>query len=179
MTSEPYSKDYIKQITSVLIKSLKLPRPYDPNKVIELTNGTVERRDIDNENEAEISIDGKDSYKIILSQNTTPQRERFTLAHELGHLFLHYGFLTNDTLWNNAVTNNLKMNRTEDFNGSQKESEANEFAACFLMPEEDFTETFIKYSKNGLVDLVTIANEFDVSILAAQTRAKWLGLIEW
>ena len=37
--------------------------------------------------------------KIIVSPFQDEKRERFTIAHELGHLFLHMGYRTNNELW--------------------------------------------------------------------------------
>lgn len=55
-------------------------------------------------------------------------REIFTLAHEIGHAILH---LEEDTSF---IDDNITINgRSTD----KKEQEANYFAACLLMPDDD------------------------------------------
>ena len=57
--------------------------------------------------------------RIWLRDEDPPERQRFTLAHELGHILLHHV----------AVPF-----RDDTFTGSPKENEANRFAFELLMP---------------------------------------------
>lgn len=64
-------------------------------------------------------------FVIRISPNVGNLRNRFTIAHELGHFFLHAGIGTKP----------IQVNR----DGSGRvEWEANWFAAGFLMPEDQF-----------------------------------------
>lgn len=90
-----------------------------------------------------------------------PNRQRFTIAHELGHYIKHSGL--NDTFedkvfFRNGETNNLEI-------------EANRFAAELLMPEI----LFRNYTSTTSSDISDIANEFGVSSMAVRVRAKQLG----
>ncbi|QCI96526.1 ImmA/IrrE family metallo-endopeptidase [Agrobacterium larrymoorei] len=108
-------------------------------------------------------------YTIYLSRNTSRQRDRFTIAHELGHLLLHLPKIKQQDA--DAI---MRATRWVDENSeAQKraEWEANWFAAAFLMPKEPFIRSF----NNG--GAVTAQHEFDVSAAAVQTRAKSLGLL--
>lgn len=108
-------------------------------------------------------VDAPDDFKIILPAHTPPNRDRFTLAHELGHYVLHY-------LWTDRRNERLMALRR----GSDRiEWEANWFAAAFLMPEADFCDQFKTLDGN----LTSLAQYFCVSEQAAQIRAKGLGLI--
>lgn len=111
-----------------------------------------------------------DSYTIYLSRNTSRQRDRFTIAHELGHLALHLAKIKSDDP--SAVMRATRW--VDETSDAQKraEWEANWFAAAFLMPRAAFTVAY----KAGGTALAQI--EFDVSPAAAQTRARTLGLIE-
>lgn len=61
-----------------------------------------------------------DNHAVIwVSMGEAPERKRFTIAHELGHLLLH------DT---------RHAFRDQTYDGSETESEANRFAADLLMP---------------------------------------------
>jgi Zn-dependent peptidase ImmA (M78 family) len=58
---------------------------------------------------------------IILDQDGALVRQRFTIAHELGHLFMHpLGLLLRESTFARS--------------GQRSEEEANEFAASLLMP---------------------------------------------
>lgn len=63
----------------------------------------------------------RESAIITVNSSDPPVRQRFTVAHELGHLLLHtIGIQFRDTFFGTT--------------GDWKESQANEFAASLLMP---------------------------------------------
>lgn len=116
----------------------------------------------------------KDGFVIIVSPYQSSEREKFTIAHEIGHLFLHMGYKCDDDLWN-------KQTETEYYrNGnSEEEYEASEFAASFLMPEDVYRDILKQNTKNGKVAIDKIASFFGVSNMAAINRGKWLGCLQW
>ena len=74
-----------------------------------------------------------EAFRILVSPFQDERRRRFTIAHELGHLFLHMGYLTNEKLWKRQDENIYHR-----LGGSEKEYQANEFAAAFLMPKNEY-----------------------------------------
>ena len=66
-------------------------------------------------------------FKIIVSPFQDEKRERFTIAHELGHLFLHMGYRTNNELWEKQENNIYHR-----IGNSEKEYQANEFDGSFF-----------------------------------------------
>ncbi len=88
-------------------------------------------------------------------------RQRFTLAHELGHYFLHRDI--------GGFEDRALFRREMQFD--QRESEANSFASKLLMPETEF-RTLVVGQRAGL-DL--LARHFGVSPAAAKFRADALG----
>ncbi len=105
-----------------------------------------------------------DTIYICVNGVHSENRKRFTIAHELGHYFLH-----SDSLQQGLVDNILHRE-----NGiiNQKEQEANTFAANLLMPSELFKTLWLREEA-----ISTIATMFFVSESAVLTRAKYLGLI--
>lgn len=91
-------------------------------------------------------------------------RKRFTVAHELGHYFLH-----KDKLEDGIVDGIDILYR--DGTLDEIEKEANEFAANILMPEDEFRELWLKQVSVG-----EMARGFYVSESAIITRANFLGL---
>ena len=58
--------------------------------------------------------------------------------------------------------------------------EANQFAAAFLMPKEEYRNILYKnVDNNNIIDTRIIAEHFEVSREAASNRGKWLGYLKW
>lgn len=93
----------------------------------------------------------------------TLQRQRFTLAHELGHFALGHGGGFRD----NSASFNLN-------NYDSREVAANAFAAELLMPKRAID--YVITEKN-VVDFMELASLFNVSIPAMKYRLKNLGWI--
>jgi predicted transcriptional regulator len=110
-------------------------------------------------------------FVIYIPSTTSLERDRFTVAHELGHLFLHYPMVTQQnpgacmvaTRW---VNENDPIQRRAEW-------EANWFAAAFLMPAGAFRTAFHNHS----AVLGAVAATFGVSLAAAEVRARNLGLV--
>lgn len=131
--------------------------------IIELTTqlgGTIHYRNMfdDDADLDTIFVHDKAEFDIVLPDHSTPRRDRFTIAHELGHYFLHS--------WMGERP--LIANRS----GSDRaEWEANWFAAGFIMPKKDFEAAHQrKHSLSWLAD------RFQVSEHAARIRCQVLGL---
>ena len=145
--------------------------------VVERMNGTISE-EFDTSQYSDGSIEKvleKDiMFRINLyNNNSTLQRKNFTIAHELGHLFLHMGFGTEE--WY-KVENGTRYYRS---GLDDEEKEANQFAAAFLMPKKEYRKILYENVSEGIINIQEIANFFNVSIDAAINRGKWLGYIEW
>lgn len=118
-----------------------------------------------------------DSFKISLSPFQNEKRRRFTIAHELGHLFLHMGYLTNEELWKRQDDHTYHRS---GISVSEREYQANEFAAAFLMPEKAYLKKLNDCLIEGnKVNTTKIAEYFNVSVEAASNRGKFLGYLKW
>jgi len=153
--------------------------PIDPRKIIEACQGKIQVNDLPSGVDAEIRKTNE-SFAVTIRPNLHPNRERFTLAHELGHLFLHMNFL-NPEKWNHSTAYlDGAFHRTE---GDYKEEElqAHEFAANLLMPAEEFKRIARENCNavKGVYYSSPIAEYFGVSVEAATVRGKWLGMFEW
>ncbi len=132
--------------------------PGDPiNEVVEKFGGTVEYSGFGETCDGSIIVEGEGDFTIFLSPYTSRLRDRFTVAHELGHYFLH------------SDMGKKKIKQARE--GSDRvEWEANWFAAGFLMPKTVFAKKAASSSDAALAD------EFDVSLEAAAVRRKALDL---
>lgn len=117
----------------------------------------------------------KHLFEIGISDEVSENRRRFSIAHELGHLFLHLELLQEDN-WNSKVDCKQVYNR---YGSGVKENEAHAFAASFLMPAEEYRSVVEENTVAGKVDIDVIAKHFKVSTSAALNRGKWLGIFQW
>jgi hypothetical protein len=144
---------------------VRVGAPLPPH--IEQLGGKIEFRDVDDLGESgAIVIRSESDFTVFLPFHTGAKRDRFTIGHELGHYFLHYKL---PSVQGRAPKMPMKVSR---YGTDRTETEANWFAAAFLMPEQAFRESFNKVGG----DLIAIADEFDVSRAAAEVRVTSLGL---
>ena len=125
----------------------------------------------------------RDGRQTIIGVNTrtSRRRQRFTIAHEIGHLLLHEGTL--------IVDHAVRVNWRDEGSGMATDTEeiqANTFAAELLMPRELVINSLEEYideiSKTNRAmsheDLITsLAREFDVSAEAMGYRLINLGIL--
>ena len=96
---------------------------------------------------------------IIYNINLNYFRQRFTLAHELGHIILHKD-------WDDA---------TYMENHSDAENQAHRFASAFMMPRETFRASVGRRTVNGALAL---KYRWGMSVAAIGRRLNNTGLID-
>lgn len=160
-----YTKRDIENMSEMILSELNLSNTntVDVIKVAKELGFTVykskfERDDIDG-----IVINSNEEKSIHVNEDQIYQRQRFTIAHEIGHIVLHHDMEANYEMVDY---------RTSGGEFSQKEFEANSFAAALLMPKEKVTQVW-----NDLRDVDDVADVFQVSKRAASIRLMNLELI--
>jgi Zn-dependent peptidase ImmA (M78 family) len=121
----------------------------------------------------------QDGQPAIIGVNSVnaPVRQRFTIAHEIGHLLLHEGKgLILDRLVRVNFRDAVSSTATD-----RQEREANAFAAALLMPDERIVEQLDQLTSGRLRSDTAIvqhlARTFDVSRQAMEFRLINLGLL--
>jgi Zn-dependent peptidase ImmA (M78 family) len=118
--------------------------------------------------------------RVIIGVNSreAPTRQRFTLAHEIGHWLLHPG---RSLVVDRQIRISLR-DRRSSMATDREEIEANAFAACLLMPSSrvrDQAEALLHHrpsaSQTALVS--TLSDAFEVSSQAMEIRLTNLGVI--
>lgn len=129
----------------------------DIRDLVEQLGGRVEYGDT----QESLHVNGPGDFVIFLPHVTSSRRDRFTVAHELGHYFLHYLHpeVEEPASFGRGLRNDL-------------ETQANVFASSLLMPAESFRR---QYKKHG-GDAFALARIYDVSPQAVEVRAQGLGL---
>lgn len=120
---------------------------------------------LDSSESGSIVVFKENNFEITLAAHTSQERDRFTIAHELGHYFLHFRLPQ-------SKGEDMGIMRAARYGGDPAEIEANWFAASFLMPEHEYREVFA--AMNG--SLLDVADKYSVSVSAATVRSKSLGL---
>lgn len=110
----------------------------------------------------ELNQDGK--TLIIVNENQSSGRKRFTIAHEIAHFVYDMDYLQEHRVID-------RDGNAADPTYRKRERRANEFAAELLMPEEQFIKQWIE-----LNNMERLAAYFGVSRPAATYRAINLGL---
>jgi Zn-dependent peptidase ImmA (M78 family) len=105
-------------------------------------------------------------------------REKFSIAHELGHLFLHMDF-ANKASWDSKTDYEYVDSTFQRMGRTEEEFEAHEFAAALLMPADDFKNFAEERRTEKGYPIKPIAVHFGVSQEAATTRGRWLQLFSW
>lgn len=136
--------------------------PIDLPSLVEKLGLKLRFEPMEGDESGSLKKDKKTGFWVItINSLHHPNRQRFTIAHELGHYIKHsiQQDEFNDTVF-------FRNGETNIF-----ETEANCFAAELLMPEQDFRDFVDKTSSK--VD--EIAEYFQVSTMAVRVRAKQLG----
>lgn len=110
---------------------------------------------------------------IAINPAQHPNRQRFTIAHELGHYFCHPNeaeHVDRDfrVSWRN-VDSSKGVNWTE--------VEANRFAAALLIPEEFLRRDLSQVSRFDQPTISDLASRYKVSPVAMKFRLVNLGLL--
>lgn len=104
-------------------------------------------------------------WVIGVNKYDSPLRQKFTLAHELGHYILHKSEIT-------SKHEDYILLRDNEYTAMERE--ANEFAAELLMPRDKFRNCVESREATTIKDL---AQKFEVSANAVRYRAYKLGYI--
>lgn len=102
-------------------------------------------------------------FIILGNKKKSAVRRNFDLAHELGHLLLHY---------------KIDMDSLTKDEHKIIEKEANDFASFFLLPKEQFLKDFATISKKSNPEsYVDLKMKYMVSIAALEYRAYKMELL--
>lgn len=106
--------------------------------------------------------------EIVINANESFARQRFTIAHELGHIFLHWKWIPGKALDSTLAEITFRHQLTYDGEDIIREKEANEFAAELLLPLKEvgkIKKSYFDFGKSGnnkFIEIV-IAKKYKVS----------------
>lgn len=153
-----------KQARAVLVKTGLTNPPIPVEEIARLHGILVKHLPLDDEMSGMSFI--KDGVSVIVvNSGHHPNRQRFTIAHELGHHILHADYLRDNVHVDKVIFRNSKSS-----DGTQiKEIEANAFAAELLMPASKLKQ-YVHLDFNDEAMIAAIARVFRVSTAAMSIR---------
>ncbi len=150
--------------------------PVDVEMLASAEGVVVVRRRFDDADVSGILFRDVDHHVIGVNSAHPLARQRFTIAHELGHRALHPG---HELILDVPVRVNLR-DKTSSTASDMEEIEANAFAATLLMPDQMIRDQISKLplAKRREPDAAatTLARVFKVSTSALSFRLINLGL---
>ena len=120
---------------------------------------------------------------IVVNRLHPLTRQRFTIAHEIGHYELHRGKVDMPVFIERAVyfrSDRDKMSGAEYSQERRLEKEADDYAAALLMPEEcvaDYLNAHPLDLSDYSREVKEIAGEFEVSKQAMDYRLRYFGFV--
>lgn len=154
--------------SDLLIQNDMYKIPVDLIKLASNFNIEVYQSDLGNKISGAIKYEKEEGkYRILINEKDSESRKRFTIAHELGHYFLHSNILKSDEI---LVDTLYRMKSEKD--DKEREMEADYFAGALLMNKKLLEKMYEKdYS------ITSLAQIFEVSESAMTVRMDILGLI--
>jgi Zn-dependent peptidase ImmA (M78 family) len=156
--------DLFRNVEDILQKArqdgLYIGRSLDMEKLISCYDIELRYEPMDSNQSGTLKYE-RGIWVIEVNESHHRKRQRFTMAHELGHYFLH-------------KEKNVDFVDTTFFRSSMSDSveyAANEFAAKLLMPELEVKELI----NEGVKNLGELAEKFDVSVAAMKYRVVSMG----
>jgi Zn-dependent peptidase ImmA (M78 family) len=144
---------------------------------IAITAGLQVVRSVADWNESGFLLRQNASAIIGINSRNSLRRQRFTIAHELGHWLLHEGKPL-------IVDQSVMVNKRDDVSSqatNQEEIEANQFAAALLMPAPLILENIQRQLDTGVASreelISALSKQFDVSADAMGWRLINLGIL--
>lgn len=114
----------------------------------------------------------ENKFEILINKNDIKVRQRFTIAHELGHYFLHQDFLKSEEIHVDIMYRSINNNESEIEKLREKEKEVDYFAGALLM-----NRTLLEKMHKENDSIKELAEIFNVSVSAMTVRLDILGLL--
>ena len=178
-----FHKEVFETVTKLLVKAGIYMAPVPVKKIAENCGASVLAYNLGEEVSGVLVVEaGKGT--IGYNSSNSKVRQRFTIAHELGHLLLHVN--TNSKSEELFVDKDFIVKFRSEKQYSPKEArqerEANAFAAAILMPKEFIlkevrNQKYIGYNETTLIE--ELARLFEVSVPAMTYRFADLNIFAY
>lgn len=169
--NKPYFTSEAQRLAFLAWQKLKLKIPVDLHLVASRLGVKIEERKfVDEIDGVYLRLPGTSPIICINTQYTKPHtRQRFTLAHEIGHHVL---------VGNKSSGKIIILDSSKNSSRSMMERACDSFAAMLLMPEDIIREHYSELSSNPQNRILIMAERFGVSVMAMRRRLREIGIVE-
>jgi Zn-dependent peptidase ImmA (M78 family) len=171
------NRDEITRLASSLLAEYGVKAPPVPVEQIAVAHGIQVIRSAAEWSESGFLLRDKERTIIGINSRNSPKRQRFTIAHELGHWRLHEGQPL-------IVDQSVMINKRDDISSQAtdlQEIQANQFAADLLIPQPFMIAALSQLIRSEIRSrdelIATLARTFNVSNDAANWRLVNLGVL--
>jgi Zn-dependent peptidase ImmA (M78 family) len=174
----------IMTIKEICDKAESVARDYNPDNLAPFPYDEISARNLDLKiylTDLQENISGairfnieNNLFDILINNSKSPTRQNFSVAHELGHYFLHKDTIISEQALVDGepyLDGSHILYRLDEAQATQIEREANNFAATLLMPE-----ALVKKAWDALKNIEDCAKIFKVSSAAMSIRLERLKL---
>lgn len=150
------------------------PFPYE-NITVDHKELKIYYVELDEDKTSGATLFKENEFSILISTGKPATRQHFTLAHELGHYFLHQDILREEhgiVDGDESLDGPNILYRLDDAKTKRIETEANNFAASLIMPAD-----LVRRAWEAVSDIEECARIFRVSPIAMTIRLTRLGLV--
>lgn len=164
----------LEELTSeILLKNDMYKIPVDVIKIANENDIKVYEGDLNKKISGAIRYKKEENeFEILVNKNDIKVRQRFTIAHELGHYFLHQDFLKNEEIHIDTMYRTVGRSGLEIEEEREREKEVDYFAGALLM-----NKTLLEKMHKENNTIKELAEIFNVSISAMTVRLDVLGLL--
>lgn len=131
-----YTYKKIEVTANKLLKSVKIRSvPVDVEEIAEFLNIRIFYEDLDEDVSGFLAVECGNATAVI-NKNQHPNRQRFTIAHEIGHFVLHASSERDKNLFIDKKYTVHHRDHKSCLGTLKAEREANLFASVLLMPKD-------------------------------------------
>ena len=169
-----YSYNYIEELTKDLLVKNNLFKPkFDIKKLVERLNLKLEEKELGKDvSGLFVMSDELGIISVNKKENKNKARQRFTIAHEIGHFILHSKL---KSIFIDKTPKVMFRNSESSSGELYQEREANAFAAALLMPKDLINNELEKLESDFDNPTKKLAAKFNVSEQAMSFRLANLG----
>ena len=178
------SEEIEREASDLLNRAGVTKTPVPLNRLATFLNAGIHQQTFEDMVSGVLLIRG-DERHIMVNKAHHPNRQRFTIAHELGHLVLHHNSgdrLFVDTHLRAYQRRGSPTSGTYEQPGSEttpaEEREANQFASALLMPRALILQMTEGRQFWDELDVAALAGEFGVSEQAMTIRLRQLEVLD-
>ncbi|MHA6823933.1 ImmA/IrrE family metallo-endopeptidase [Ralstonia pseudosolanacearum] len=181
----PHTSESIEQAAELLVRQAGVrSAPVDLNLIAEHLKAKIHYQTLEDQVSGVLIVQGGDRH-ILINSAHHPNRQRFTVGHELGHLVLHDGegdqlFVDTQLRVYQRVGEPTSAAYSKPSSGTtpQQEREANMFAAALLMPAPMVRYAALGHDLWDEAGVAALSTMFAVSEQAMSIRLQQLKVLQ-